>query len=159
MLGEEDEPLDVRRRALEAISPFSDETINDLIRDAYYSPEQKMKASAVYAMGMHCDPAWLPVLLTEMKSPLAEMRFEAARACGEMEDERAAGALAEAVRDADRQVQRASIEALGRVGGAGARRVLKSLLLDDDPVVLEAAREALEELDSSENPFSFNYHE
>lgn len=154
-----DEVLEVRRRALEAISPFSDDAINDLIRDAYYMPELKMRASALYAMGVHCDPAWLPVLLTELKSPEAELRYEAARACGEMEDERAVAALADATHDPDGQVRRAAIESLGHIGGDAARRTLKRLMTNSDPAIREAAREALEELDSLENPFSFNYQE
>lgn len=154
-----DEPLDVRRRAVEAISPFSDDTINDLIRDAYYDTDLKMRASALYAMGVHCDPAWLPVLLTELRSSEAELRYEAARACGEMEDERAVGALADVTRDHDLQVRTAAIESLGRIGGNTARRVLKRLLTDDDEATRDAAREALEEMDSFENPLSFNYRD
>jgi HEAT repeat protein len=150
------ETLEVRRRAVEAISPYSDDEINDLIREAYYHADLKMRASALYAMGVHCDPAWLPVLLKELKSPEAELRYEAARACGEMEDERAVSALAEIVRDEDLQVRTTAIEALGRIGGNAARRLLRRLVTDQDETIREAAREALEELESFENPLSFN---
>ena len=154
-----DEELDVRRRAVEAISPFSDDAINDVIREAYHSDALKMRASALYAMGVHCDPAWLPAVLTELKSDNPEMRFEAVRACGELEDEHAVPALIETVRDEDLQVREAAVEALGRVGGRRAKQALKRMLTADDPTLQEAARAALEELEISENPLTMPYQD
>lgn len=159
VINNKDEGVDVRRRAVEAISPFSDDAINDLIREAYHSDLQKMQASSLYAMGVHCDPAWLPVLLVELKSDNPEMRHEAARACGEMEDERAVPALVETTRDEDLQVRGAAIEALGRIGSRRAKLALNRLLSSEDAGVREAAQNALEELQVSENPLSLPFGE
>jgi len=156
LIENEREPLEVRRRAIEAISPFSDDDINDYIRSAYYDDDLKMQSSAVYAMGVHCDPAWLPALLKELKSEYPELRFEAARACGEMEDRRATEALAEAAQDDDAQVRRAAIESLGRVGGPAARQALRRLTEAMDESISEAAQAALEELEATDNPFAFD---
>lgn len=159
ILGNRDGPVDVRRRALEAISPFSDDAVNDLIRNAYYSDAPKMRASALYAMGLHCDAAWLPVLLTELKSDSAEMRYEAARSCGQMEDERAVSTLIEVTRDDDAQVCLAAIEALGLIGGRRAKATLKRLAASPEAGLQEAARNALEELEISENPLTMQLGE
>lgn len=151
------ESVEVRRRAVEAVSPLSDDAINDVIREAYHSDEPRMRVSALYAMGVHCDPAWLPALLTELKSADPEMRYEAARACGELEDERAVPALVDLTQDPDGQVRSATIEALGRIGGRRAKQVLKRLLTSSDVAVREAAEAALEEIEIAENPVSFRF--
>jgi hypothetical protein len=58
LLSNEDESIDVRRRALEAISNSSHEIVEEAIRDAYDSYDHKMRVSSVFAMGRSCDPQW-----------------------------------------------------------------------------------------------------
>ena len=146
------EPVAVRRRALEALAPSADPSVNDVIRDAYYSDEDELKISAVFAMGQHCDEGWLPVLLAELRNSDEAMRFEAARACGEMEDDRAVPGLIQLTKEPDPEIQEAAIEALGRIGGQDARAALRSCLKQKDQRVREAAQAALEEIAANENP-------
>lgn len=149
------EPVTVRRRAIEALSPSGDPAVNDAIRDAYYSDDRELKISALFAMGQHCDEGWLPVLLSELKNPDPTLRFEAARACGELEDERAVPSLVLLLKESDAEVQEAAIEALGRIGGDDARAALKRCLSGSDPRVREAAQAALEEIAANENSLGF----
>lgn len=152
IIENQDEPIAVRRRAIEAIAPSLDPDVNDVIRGAYYSDDRDLKASALFAMGQHCDDGWLPVLLSELKNPDAALRFEAARACGELEDERAVPSLVLLLKEKDAEVQEVAIEALGRIGGETARSELKRCLRSTDTRVREAAEAALEELTANDKP-------
>lgn len=156
IIAKEQEAVTVRRRAIEALSPSNDASVNDIIRTSYHGDVPELKLSAVYAMGQHCDPGWLPVLLTELKNPEAVMRFEAARACGELEDERAVPGLIELTTEDDSQVQEAAIEALGHIGGEEAQRALRRCLSYPDPRVREAAKAALEDLAFGEDPLGYH---
>lgn len=146
------EPVEVARRALEAISFLSgNEEVTRLIDRAYNSGTLKMRASAVFAMGRNCDERWLGIIINEMHSPSPEMRYEAARACGELEDKRAVSHLAPLIDDNDAEVRHAAVEALGHIGGNVARRILRKCLDSDDPEVEQLARQALHEIGLNEN--------
>ena len=51
-------------RALEAIASFHQELVEHYIEDYYYSEDPKVKASAIFAMGLNCQ------------SPLAEISHQ-----------------------------------------------------------------------------------
>ncbi len=121
------EALDVRRRALEAISNCGREGVADLIREAYYSDDLLMRVSAVFAMGRSYDASWTPQVMEELNSDHPEMRFEAARSAGELELRTALPRLAELAYDDDREIQLMAIWSLGEIGGKAARNVLNKL--------------------------------
>jgi HEAT repeat protein len=153
VLGNTNERINLRCRALEAISPLSKPYVEDLIRDAYYSESRELQASALYGMGQNCHAGWLPILLKELHSPYPRFRFEATKACGELETEEAVPRLSELIEDDDAQVSLAAIEALGQIGGSAAKAVLEQCL--DNPIesIREAAQDALEVLGFWEEPF------
>jgi HEAT repeat protein len=151
----ENEHLAVRCRALEAISALSLPQVEDLIRDAYYSSELDFQVSAVYAMGRNCNPSWLPLLFKELRSPNPQLRFEAVRACAELEAEEAIPHMLEMTGDSDAEVKTSAIEALGRIGGDLAREVLQKCLQSPDEVIQEAAQDALEEIAFWDDPSGF----
>lgn len=146
------EPVEVRRRALEAISYLSEPEVRDLIAQAYADAEEKMRVSAVFAMGRNCHSAWLDPITREMKSPSPEMRYEAVRAAGELEDERAVGPLVSLLVDDDREVRLAAIAALGAIGGEAALRALRYVAENGDDEAKLAAAEALAELAFADDP-------
>jgi HEAT repeat protein len=82
------------------------------------------------------------------------LRFEAVRACGELESEEAVPRLIELIRDEDTQIQLAAIEALGRIGGQQAKKTLQDCMEDEDEVITEAAQDALDELQFWEDPLA-----
>ena len=151
----ENEHTLVRCKALEAVSPLGRPHIEEMIREAYYSDELEFQTSALYAMGRNCNPGWLPLLLKELRSPDSQLRFEAVRACAEIEAEEAAPHLLELTRDIDVEVMTSAIEALGRIGGDLAQDVLKNCLKSPDEVVREAARDALDEIAFWDDPSRF----
>ena len=153
LAGDEASAYGVRRRALEAIAGFGgDPEVNGLIGDAYASDDQGMRASAIFAMGRCLDPRWLDAVLRELESEEAELRYEAARAAGELGDDRAVPGLALLAIEPDAQIRYAAIAALGRIGGRAAVRVLRNLAEHADERDAEVIEEALEESLSSVDP-------
>ncbi|TET12996.1 MAG: phycocyanin alpha phycocyanobilin lyase [Dehalococcoidia bacterium] len=150
------EQLNVRLRVLEAISPLTKPQVEEMIRQAYRSDSLEFQVSAVYAMGRNCNPGWLPVLLKELRSPDPQLRFEAVRACAELEAEEAVPHLIELTCDSDAEVQISAIEALGRIGGGEAREGLQRCLDSSEEVVRQASQEALEEIGFWEDPSSLS---
>ncbi|MDA8219574.1 MAG: HEAT repeat domain-containing protein [Dehalococcoidales bacterium] len=151
-----DGPLEVRRRAVEAIGFLSeDEEAKQAIAEAYAHPDPRMRTSAVFAMGRSCDPRWLGDLLHEMESEDPQMRFEAARACGELEDPRAVPRLLRLLFDPDLEVRLTAVQSLGAIGGEQAISALRTLTESENEAVAEAAEEALAEAQFAESPFSF----
>lgn len=149
------EQLVVRRRAVEAVAAFSTPEVTEIIREAYGSAETKMRVSAIYAMGMNCDPVWLPTLVRELGNPDAELRFEAVVACGEMGEEEVVPDIVPLVDDPDPQVKICAIAALGQIGGKEAEAVLRRCMEHPDEHVRGLAEEAMEELELSRDPLSF----
>jgi HEAT repeat protein len=154
VLDNETEPVEVKRRALEAIAPLNLPGVKQLIEEAYHGDDVKLKASAIYAMGCNCDSAWLTPLLTELSSNQAELRYEAANACGELGAEKAVPHLTGLTEDEDAQVQEAAIKALGEIGGEEAKHTLNKLARNPQPRIQRAAQSALKELLFWEDPLS-----
>jgi len=142
------EDLEVRRRAVEAIAYSSEEGVRDIIEAAYYDEEdERMRTSAVFAMGRSADLYWSDLVINELESARPEMRYEAARASGELELEAAIPFLANLLNDPDREVLEATIWALGQIGGNEARRILYACYEDGDEFLCAAVEEALEHLE------------
>jgi HEAT repeat protein len=147
------EALEPRRRAVEAISFSGEEGIQLLIEEAYRNPVEKMRVSAVFSMGRSADRSWGKTVLGELDSPNPEMRFEAARACGELELKEAVSSLITLIGDSDREVQQAAISALGKIGGSEARNALRLCCESEDEAIAVAGDEALGELELSAGMF------
>ncbi|MFC2018703.1 HEAT repeat domain-containing protein [Chloroflexota bacterium] len=154
-LDDKNRPINVRCRALEAAAPLSLPEIESAIEKAYQSNHPQLKTSAIYAMGKNCSPYWLPILLKEMSSPDAETRYEAAGACGELEDEIAVPHLIILTADPDSKVQMAAIGALGNIGGSESKVGLEQCRSDPNTAIQQAAEEALHqiELETDSLPF------
>ncbi len=156
-LRDEQEWLEVRRRALESVAPFNTPDIGEYIRWAYENDDPNLKCSSLYAMGQTGDPQWLPHLYKELQNPSASIRYEAATACGNMNEEEAAPYLIPLLNDDDLQVQLATIRAMGEIGGSLSKRALRRILKGGDPVLEDAAREALENIQAMDDPLGFSY--
>ena len=148
-------PIEVKRRALEAVAPLGLPEVEQAIGEAYQSSDPKLRGSSIYAMGKNCNPSWLPILLKELDSHDAEIRYEAAGACGELGEEEAAPYLIELAADPNIEVQLASIRALGQIGGTEAKNFLEECLDDPSEAVQQAAEQALHELEEGADSFSF----
>lgn len=152
--------LEVRRRALEAIAFSSRPEIPNFIEAAYDSAEAKMRVSALFAMGRSADNRWAAQVIDNLEQVDPELRFEAARAAGELELSEAVTELAELTHDVDGDVRDAAIWSLGQVGGEEARDILTELLEraqeDGDEAQEEFLESALENLDFTDNVQKFS---
>jgi HEAT repeat protein len=106
-----------------------------------------MRISAVFGMGRSADMRWANIVIAELFSVNPEMRYEAARACGELQLREAVPELEELADDIDREVQEAALWALGQIGGDEARKILNRYCLAGDEATRAAAAAALDELD------------
>ena len=140
-----DEDLTVQRRALESLAYVGNETVIAAIREAYASAEEKLRISAVFAMGRSADSRWEREVRDELFSINPEMRYEAARACGELQLSEAVLMLEDLIEDADAEVQAAAIWALGQIGGDKALEILERLSRTGDEALRTAAEAALED--------------
>ena len=154
-IADRNRPVEVRRRALEAVAPISLPQVKTAIMEAYQGPNSRLRISSIYAMGKSCDPSWLPVLLKELAGADAEVRYEAAGACGELEEGTAVPYLIKLVNDFDVDVQMAAIQALGKIGNLQAKECLEQCLDSTSEAVRQTAEEALNELEAREDPLSF----
>ncbi len=93
--------------------------------------------------------------LTQLRSNDVTLRSDAAHQLGKLGDERAVGALVEALSDSDEYVRKSAVTALRRIGGPAAMEGLRRALADrSEQVVLQAVnglrdmrdREAVEPL-------------
>lgn len=153
------EPLEVRRRALESLAYSSDSRVPVLIEAAYGDDESAMRVSALFAMGRSADPVWAPMVLQELLNSQAEIRYEATRACGELQLGQAVPLLEALTQDQDREVMETAIWSLGQIGGPEARRVLEACYERGDEAIREAIEEALDNMDLIRESFDLTYHE
>ena len=155
VLGDKSKPIKVRRRALESTAPLNLPQVQEAIMHAYQSHNAKLKVSSIYAMGKNCNHFWLPMLLKELGSADAEIRYEAAGACGELGEEEATPYLIELINDPDVDVWFAAIQALGKIGDTEAKEFLQQCLNNASEAIREAAKQALDELEVWGDPLSF----
>jgi HEAT repeat protein len=146
VFNDRNKSVEVRRRALEAVSPLTTEQVKIAIKTAYESLDERLKISAVYAMGKNCDTKWLPFVLKELKNSDAEIRYEAVTACGEIADEDIMQYLIPAANDEDIDVQLAVIQALGKIGGNEAKLYLQKHADEPNEALRDAIETALKEI-------------
>ena len=151
------EDIEVRRRAIESIAYSSEAGVVQIIENAYYDPDEKMQVSAIFAMGRSADARWQSRVIAELDNGNSEIRFEAARACGELEAAKAVPDLVKLIEyDPDLEVQEMAIWALGRIGGSAAREILEACLESEVEPLALAAEEALDELNLFSDSFEFD---
>ena len=156
VLNDPDEPLEVRRRCLEAVAPFNTEEIKQYVGWAYQSGDVKLKSSSIFAMGRTGETDWLPTLIKELENREPSVRFETANACGELGDEEVVPHLVALLQDDDYLVQTAGLNALGKIGGTLAKRALLRCIKEGDAVLEEAAQAALDDVEFLEDPMAFS---
>jgi HEAT repeat protein len=147
VLADGREPAVVKSRALESIAYSGELGVRQLIEDAYYSPDEARRLSALVAMGRSADVRWRRLARAELTNPDPAVRAQAAFACGELEAKSALPELLQLLLDEDQAVRLAAMFALGHIGGARARDALQTIVETGDEVEALAAEQALEELD------------
>lgn len=146
VIRDESRPLDIRRRAIEAISFSHEPEILDIIAQAYHHADNKMKVSAVFAMGRNGNIRFEDHILEALYSPVPDIEYEAVRAAGAFPLDRANRQLMRiAEGDEDKDLRLNAIWALGEIGHEMAFPLLDDLQFDPDKDVRAAAEAALDE--------------
>ena len=127
-----DNPISLRRATLESLGASSNESVPEMIAEAYESDDRGMQVSALFAMGNSADTRWLGTIIAEMESPWTEMRAEAARAAGELGSSDLIGPLANVAYDPEESVQSAAITSLGQIGSDRAKEILSDMMADEE---------------------------
>lgn len=154
---DENESWNVRRRAVESAAVFaSDPRLKSLIQELYDEDELGLRATALFAMGRTMAPSWLPTVINEFASDDAEIRYEAARASGQLNDVEALPGLSELAKDEDLEVRLAAITSIGTIGGSGALRILRRLADDAPGTDVDAIDDALVEAALVLDPLSLD---
>ncbi len=148
VLTDSREASSVQCRALESIAYSGELGIRQLIEEAYYSPQEEKRLSALVAMGRSADVRWRRLARAELTNPDAAMRAQAAIACGELETRSALSGLLRLLGDRQQLVRLAAMYALGHIGGPEARRALQAVVeSSNNESETLAAEQALEEMD------------
>lgn len=147
-----EEPVDVRRRALESLGYSGRGEVEGLVENAYQSDNKDWVASALFAMGRSANKRWSASVFAMLESPFPALRGEAARAAGELEMRKAVPRLLELLDDPDRFTRETSIWSLSQIGGSGVRPVLERLYEEaEDPDELDYLEAALDNLSFTED--------
>jgi HEAT repeat protein len=148
------EDIEVKRRILEALAYTGTRDIPALIQSAYEGSDEKMMTSSVFSMGRSADKYWAAIVQKELLNPNPEIRFEATRACGELQIKDAVPDLIDLTDDTDVEVQEMALWSLGQIGGSKARRILEQFVHSDNEALSTAAQQAIDELDFFQNGLS-----
>lgn len=144
----ETEDVNVRAAALSSMGYFSTEEVRAEIERGL--TRSGLRLAAIQAIGRNIDPIWTETLTEQMGSEDPIVRREAALASADYEE--TVAALADLVDDPDVSVRLAAVASLGQIGGAEARDTLIYCYESSDPAIQEAAANALEEIEFSEDP-------
>jgi len=117
----------VRRRALEALGYSSRSEILALIESAFGTGKRDWMLSAVFAMGRTANQRWGKTILELLESDDSELRYEAARAAGELELKPALTPLMNLLDDSDSDTRMAAVWSLSQIGGEGVQDALEQL--------------------------------
>lgn len=147
----------VRRNALEALGFSGRPEVPALIERAFASGDRQQIASALCAMGRSANPAWQPQVLAMLTSEQVDLRYEAARAAGELELHEATPLLLELTHDSDESVRQAGVWALSTLGGEGVQERLAEMYASaTDEEEAEFLTEALDNLSLTEGNLTFH---
>jgi HEAT repeat protein len=145
-------PILVRRRALESLGFSSRDELPALIEAAYFSDSNEWLASALFAMGRSANRIWNSSVISKLTSDVPDVLVEAVRAAGELEIREAVPRLMNLLAVEDADVRWAAIWSLSQIGGEGVRERLEELYdLTDDDEEADFIDSALENLDFTED--------
>ncbi len=139
--------LIVRRSALEALGYSSRQEVEGFLRQAYSSGNRDLIASSLHAMGRSANSDWVPLVEAMLENEDPIIRYEAARAAGELEAVTCRRRLMELVDDPDLDVRLAAIWSLSQIGGEGVMdKFIELYATTEDDEVFDLLEDAMDNL-------------
>jgi len=105
-------PVEVRRRALEAVAPLSLPEVKEAIMEAYQSPDPKLRVSACGELG---EKEAVPYLIELIDDLDVEVQLAAIRALGEIGGSEAEECLEECQKNPSEEIRLAAEQALNEM--------------------------------------------
>ncbi|MEE8357518.1 MAG: HEAT repeat domain-containing protein [Anaerolineales bacterium] len=148
---ESDQPSQIKRRSLEAISYSSRSEVHEYILEAYKSDDEDWIASSIFAMGRSLDQQFSEMVISQLQHTSPKVRLEAVRASGDLVLEEAVPVIMDLLDDLP-EIRKAAIWTLSQIGGEDAGPAIHQLLDDDvSEDEVELIQQALERLDFLED--------
>ena len=130
--------------SLSSIAYSERREVDKLISQAAVHEVVDVRATALLSMGRHGDQRWGKYVLKALDDIEPVLRYEAAKASGELGLVEAVPRLAELARDSDKEIRESAIWALGEIGGVEARNTLVDLAEhENDQDLLETIEDAV----------------
>ena len=153
-----EDPLIVRRNALEALGYSSRPEVITLIESAYRRSNPDWQASALFAMGRSYDERWEEQVLSSLLNENPLVRLAAVEAAGELTLTSARTILFQLLEEEEEdEITSAAIWSLSQVGGEDVRVYIENLIdLAEDDEQVEFLEEALDNLVFTEEMSNFD---
>ena len=154
LIFKNEKDINIRKKVLEAISPYGDEEINIFINQTYKSNNIEFKKSAIFSMGQTYNEKWLPKILSELDSINPCIRFEAVNAYAKLCNSNNISPIVKLIKDNDHEIRIATLNAIGVIGGETSIKFLETISNKSNSSLSKAANEILKNIKSEEN-YSF----
>ena len=152
-LTSQDKSIELRAGAIESLASGDLDWVHPLILDAYYDTDDRMRLSAVRAMGRTASGSWLEYMYEQLEVEDPFFRLEAVLAIAEIADESSIDNLSILFDDEDTEIAGAAIEAVALIGGEIAISALNEFLQRADekwnPVLEDAIHTASGQMSNS----------
>lgn len=145
----EDKSLHVRKQAAYALGELQSSESRSSLIVALRDKNAEMRGAAAFALGQYRDESAIEPLIVALKDKSDFVRAQSARALGRHAASRAVAALIEMLlSDRDNEVKRQTALALGLIGEASALPALRQASQSLDPLLSEAADQAIKMITS-----------
>jgi HEAT repeat protein len=144
-LGADKKPF-VRKSAAYALARYRTNEATSALSRALTDKDAEVRGAAAVTLADNPDPSSIPSLISALTDKSEFVRGQAARALG-MNGKAASASVHALIEllsgDDDHEVKRQAATALGRIGDPSAVPALKQFIHNDDPYLLQSARDAI----------------
>ncbi len=134
----------VRSAAIEHLPFVEDERVLEALIHAIKEETPNVRAAAARALGNMDAPEVVPLLIEALNDEDAWVRYFSARALGRRRAAESVKALATVVEKEEfNHVRIAALDSLGLIGGKAVAEIVGGLVVDDDPDLERAAKQAM----------------
>ena len=145
------EPNSIRMNALESVSIFNHEAVDEYILSAWNSAEFYSKKSSVICMGLSGDTKWMNYIVEDLSHEDSKIRCEASTSLGIIGTESELFHLEKLLEDEDLDVQLSAIISIQSIGGEKALKLLEQSLLSPEPLVDEQSKLSIKIIKEEQN--------
>lgn len=145
------EPNSLRMNALESISIFNHDSIDEYILSAWSSDDFYLKKSSIVCMGLSGDTKWTNYVVKGLSHEDSKIRYEASNSLGIIGTENELFHLEKLLEDEDLDVQLSTIISIQNIGGDKALKLIEKSLLSTEPLVVEQSKLSIQIIKEEQN--------